>query len=206
MTKLTILFLLSLITAAHGNVQLEARQIHARELMGKRYSKSVVANLEQQTDVETKILNMVTENLPKKYKSKAPEISQAIIAESNKHGLDPYFVMAVISGESSFNPDAVGTVGEIGLMQVRRSTGKWIAKLTKTKWEGKNTLKDPVQNIVLGTAYIAWLRGKFENHGQLYVAAYNMGPRSVKKAVKKKIWPKDYPKHVMKRYLAFYQE
>jgi soluble lytic murein transglycosylase len=80
-----------------------------------------------------------------------------------------------------------------------------MAKKIKMPWKGEDTLRDPVANIKLGTAYIAWLREKFDNHSQLYLAAYNMGARSVNKALAKNVWPKDYPKHVMKRYIAFYR-
>ena len=60
------------------------------------------------------------------------------------------------------------------------------------RWNGEKTLRDPIANIKLGTAYIAWLREKFDNHSQLYLAAYNMGARSVNKALAQNVWPKDY--------------
>ncbi|MBA2404280.1 MAG: lytic transglycosylase domain-containing protein [Bdellovibrionales bacterium] len=178
---------------------------HARELLGKRYKKSIVSTFEKHEHIEKNILETITKRLPKKFKSQAKAVTEAIFTESRKHGMDPYFVMAVISGESSFNPIAVGPVGEIGMMQIRPSTGKWMAGKIKFKWKGDDTLRDPVANIKLGTAYLAWLREKFDNHGQLYLAAYNMGPKSVKNALGKNVWPKDYPRHVMKRYLAFYK-
>lgn len=181
------------------------RADHAKELLGHRYKKSIVSSFEKHKGLEKNILATVEKRLPKSYKKSAHSVAETIIKEATKHNLDPYFVMAVISGESSFNPLALGPVGEIGMMQIRPSTGEWMAKLIKHKWRGEKTLRDPIMNIKLGTAYLAWLRQKFDNHGQLYLAAYNMGPRSVKKALDKKVWPKDYPRHVMKRYLAFYK-
>lgn len=178
---------------------------HARELLGKRYKKSIVSTFENHDGIEQNILETITKSLPKKFKSQAKLITNAIFKEARVHSMDPYFVMAVIAGESSFNPLAIGPVGEIGMMQIRPSTGKWMAEKIKFKWKGDKTLRDPVANIKLGTAYLAWLREKFDNHGQLYLAAYNMGAKNVNKAVGKHIWPKDYPKHVMKRYLAFYK-
>lgn len=179
---------------------------HARELMGPRYNKSVVARFEKHTDLKKNIYQIVDKKLPKAFKSRGYIIAKTIIQEAHKFALDPYFVMAVISGESSFNPLAKGPVGEIGLMQIRASTGKWMADILKTPWKGEKTLRDPVANIKLGVAYLAWLREKFNGHGQLYLAAYNMGPGSVKKALNKNIYPKDYPIHVMKRYIAFYRD
>jgi len=189
-----------------ASIQQDDRVEHARELLGKRYKKSAVRASESHVELEKSILATVEKRLPKRFKKQAHDITQAIIVEANKHGFDPFFVMAVIAGESSFNPAAKGPVGEIGLMQLRSSTGKWMAGLLKTKWRGDRTLRDPVENIRLGAAYLSWLRKKFEGHGQFYLAAYNMGPKNVRKALDRKVRPKDYPRHVMKRYLAFYKD
>ena len=201
----SIVYAKSDISRSLASIKQDIRVDHARELLGKRYKKSIVSKFEAHKGLEKNILSTVTERLPKKFKNKAKVVTETIIKEAAKHGLDPYFVMAVISGESSFNPQAIGPVGEIGMMQIRPTTGEWMAKKVKMKWNGEKTLRDPIANIKLGTAYIAWLREKFDNHGQLYLAAYNMGARSVNKALAKNVWPKDYPKHVMKRYLAFYK-
>lgn len=184
----------------------DVRMTHARELLGAKYRSSLVDKISSVTNVRPRVLAQVKKMLPKKYADQALPISRAIIAESAKHHLDPYFVMAVISGESSFNPDAIGPVGEIGMMQIRPTTGQWIAKKAKIPWAGEESLRDPVTNIRIGTAYISYLREKFERQGQLYVAAYNMGATSVRRALNKNVRPKDYPIHVMKRYIAFYQE
>lgn len=181
----------------------DIRVRHARELLGKRKLVRKIAAIK---DVKAKIRATVRKRLPKKYKSMAISITNTIVAEAKKHHLDPYFVMAVIAGESSFNPDAVGPVGEVGLMQIRHSTGAWIAKKFKIKWQGNSSLKSPIQNIIIGTAYISYLREKFAKQGQLYIAAYNMGAANVRRALSKNVRPKDYPIHVMKRYIAFYQE
>jgi soluble lytic murein transglycosylase len=190
-------------TRSMASVRNANRVVHARELMGTGYKKSM---FEGSKDIENTIFTVVKDKLPKAYKARANSIAKTIIEEAYKNQLDPYFVMAVISGESSFNPLAVGPVGEIGMMQIRPTTGEWMSKIVKSKFKGESTLRDPVENIKLGTAYLAWLRSKFEGHGQLYLAAYNMGPKSVKKAVSKNVFPKDYPIHVMKRYIAFYKD
>lgn len=206
--KTLFIILLLMTTHAFGNSRSLAsiRAEHARELMGNSYNKSIVSRLENKHDLVKNVFRIVKDRLPKAHKSKAASIARAIINESKKNSLDPYFVMAVISGESSFNPVAVGPVGEIGMMQIRPSTGKWMADIVKSKWHGDKTLRDPVANIKLGVAYLSWLRNKFEGHGQLYLAAYNMGPRAVKNAVSRDVYPKDYPIHVMKRYISFYKE
>lgn len=220
--KTTILFLIlvtgfmSLNSFAAGrdlaSISHALRVEHAKELMGTGYKKSVVAKFDKkfqkknQKEIEKHIYEVVKNRLPKKFQWKSYSVAKTIIEESNKHSLDPYFVMAVIAGESSFNPLAKGPVGEIGMMQLRPATGEWMSKILKTKWRGDKSLQDPVTNIKLGTAYLSWLRAKFERQGQLYLAAYNMGPKAVRNAVSRDVYPKDYPIHVMKRYIAFYKE
>lgn len=205
----TLFMLLILVTgnafATSKTASRSTASLHARELMGNSYKKSVVAKYHKK-NLSKGIHEIVKARLPKSYKARAYSISKTIIEEATKYSLDPYFVMAVISGESSFNPVAIGPVGEIGMMQIRPSTGKWMAAIVKSKWRGDKTLRDPVANIKLGVAYLSWLRTKFDGHGQLYLAAYNMGPKAVKNAVSRDIYPKDYPIHVMKRYIAFYKE
>lgn len=177
---------------------------HARELLGDGYSKTL-SRIAKMKNVELKIRVTVKDRLPKKFKGSSSVVAAAIMNESKKHGLDPYFVMAVIAGESSFNPLAVGPVGEIGMMQIRPATAEWICKKMKISWRGAKSLQNPVTNIKIGTAYLSMLRRQFDYQGQLYLAAYNMGARSVKRALDKNIRPKDYPIHVMKRYIAFYK-
>ena len=206
-TLIILLILVTGTTSANSNLATRSMaSVHAKELMGGSYRKSIVSKNVTKKNFSKNLHSIVREHLPKAYKARAFSISSAIIAEAAKYALDPYFVMAVIAGESSFNPEAIGPVGEIGLMQIRPSTGKWMAEIVKSKWNGDKTLRDPIANIKLGVAYLSWLRAKFSGHGQLYLAAYNMGPRAVKNAVSKAVYPKDYPIHVMKRYIAFYKQ
>src|SRR5690606_34240932 len=139
----TLFFILLLATGnAFSNTHIKrdlasVRVEHARELMGPSYKKSIVSKFEDRRDLEKNIYKVVDARLPKKFKYKGFKIAKTIINESLKHALDPYFVMAVISGESSFNPHAIGPVGEIGMMQIRPTTGKWMAEILKTSWRGE---------------------------------------------------------------------
>lgn len=184
--------------------QREERLKHARELLGKHYRKSTAKIGEKIPKINSLVYRWTKERLPNKFKSQNKVLAQAIIDESLKHGFDPIFLMSVIQGESSFRPDMVGGVGEIGLMQIRPETGKWIAEKFNMKWNGNNSLFDPVTNVRIGAAFLSFLRDRFDSHAQLYLAAYNMGQRNVDSALEKDIWPKDYPQHVMKHYIEFY--
>jgi soluble lytic murein transglycosylase len=206
LTASTLTYGQTLVTRDVASIKPSYRVGHARELLGKRYKRSVVYNFHENSNLDKNLHALVQARLPKAFKNQSAAISEAIIHESKEHSLDPYFLMAVISGESSFNPLARGPVGEMGLMQIRPETAQWIAQKLGIPWKNAKALNNPVYNIKLGTAYLSYLRQKFEGHGQLYIAAYNMGARSVRNALGRNVWPKDYPIHVMKRYLAFYKE
>jgi soluble lytic murein transglycosylase len=186
--------------------QREGRLEHAQELLGSRYSSSVVRTGEQVSKINGSIYKWTRASLPRKHSRAAQRIAQLIIDESLKQGFDPIFVLAIIQTESSFNPDLVGGVGEIGLMQIRPETGEWIAKKSGLLWRGKNTLRDPVMNIKIGCAYLSWLRDRFDFHARLYLAAYNMGQRNVLSLLARDQWPKEYPARVMQNYVGYYEE
>lgn len=179
---------------------------HAKELLGKFYQKSIVKASEGIANLDEVILQWTDRALKGKWKSASKKVSKAILVESEKYGFDPIFLMAVIENESSFNPDAKGSHGEIGLMQLTPDTAKWVTLKYNLPWHGPKSLKDPTVNIQIGSAYLAYLREKFDFHSQLYLAAYNMGTLNVKRALGKQIWPKDYPTRVMQRYVRFYSE
>jgi len=189
-----------------SDLQREARLQHAQELLGKYYSRSTVKSGERIKKINGRIYNWVKERLPSKHRHKYKEVAQAVIDESVKYELDPVLILSVIQGESSFNPDRLGKLDEIGLMQLRPGTAEWISNKYGLKWTGAKMLFDPVANVRIGAAYIQYLREHFDSHARLYLAAYNMGPRNVGQAREKKIWPKDYAQHVMRYYVDFYSE
>jgi soluble lytic murein transglycosylase len=179
---------------------------HARELVGKNYHKSVVKTGEEVAELDQFLLNWTERALNKKWKRYSKKVWKTILEESDKYSFDPIFLMAVIENESSFNPVAVGTSGEVGLMQLTAETAEWISKKYGLEWKGKKSLTDPVINIRIGSAYLAYLRERFDFHSQLYLAAYNMGTTNVMRALEKQIWPKDYSTRVMQRYKRFYTQ
>ncbi|MGZ3698602.1 MAG: lytic transglycosylase domain-containing protein [Bdellovibrionota bacterium] len=183
-----------------------SRLSQAKELLGKYYRHSVVRAGEKVTDVDLFIRQWTNRALKGQWNRQSAKVARTILKESHRYNFDPIFLMAVIENESSFVPTARGEDGEIGLMQLRPTTARWIAHKYKLKWRGKSTLSDPVTNIRIGAAYLAFLRDKFDSHGRLYLAAYNMGAKNVARALERSIWPKDYPNRVMQRYIRFYSE
>ncbi len=183
----------------------EASRIsHAKELLGSSYKGSFAQKIEGQADLNELILEKVQKQLPQKFKNEARSITSTVIKESARYGLDPIFVLAIIKTESSFNPLAVGPFAEIGLMQVKPDTGKWIANKFNIPWKGDDTLRNPSANIQIGLAYINYLRGTFDKKATRYVSAYNMGPKNVRRLVAKNIKPVEYKSRVMKNYGVLY--
>jgi hypothetical protein len=52
------------------------------------------------------------------------EFAETINSAAKQYGVDPRILRALIQRESSFDPDAVGSVGEIGLGQIKPSTAR----------------------------------------------------------------------------------
>lgn len=122
----------------------------------------------------------------------APERFRMLVVEAaHRHEVDPRLIASVITVESRWEPDAVGSYGELGLMQILPSTGAWLARV-----KGLQTyvLSDPATSVELGTTYLAML---IEEYGspQRALAAYNGGPRAAES------WETNmYMRRVMKVY------
>ena len=134
--------------------------------------------------------------LDKNYQSK---LSELIVYESNKYGYDPLLLTAVIITESSFNNYARSSKGALGLMQIRPSTGKYLANEVNIEWNGSSSLYDPKTNIILGAYYLNKLFIDFGDLG-LALEAYNHGPTRLKRYLKKGYRPKIYSQKVFKKY------
>ena len=96
-------------------------------------------------------------------------------ASANKFNLDPNFLAAVASVESSFNPLAKSSSGALGLMQI-----KWPQTAIELGVTEKSDLFKPCINIDAGASYLASLFAKFES--KLFaLAAYYQGPTKIRK-------------------------
>lgn len=106
---------------------------------------------------------------------------EEIVHFADIHSVPADLVCAVINAESGYDPDAVSSVGAVGLMQLMPSTAGEIAqKLGIDEYD----LCNPGTNINFGTYYLAYLYRQF-NNWETAVAAYNAGIRNVK------LWLKD---------------
>ena len=66
-------------------------------------------------------------------------------------------------------------------MQLMPATAKRISRSLNVRYRGRSTLLQPETNLKLGTGYLAKMMTRFDNQTVLATAAYNAGPRRVKK-------------------------
>jgi soluble lytic murein transglycosylase-like protein len=97
-------------------------------------------------------------------------IQDQIVQTANDYGVDPNLALAVAAKESSFNPNAVGSSGEIGVFQLMPATATSL---------GVNDPFDPVQNIEGGIMYLQNLLFSYGGDTAKALAAYNAGPGAV---------------------------
>jgi soluble lytic murein transglycosylase len=90
--------------------------------------------------------------------------------------LNPLLVTALIRQESRFERTIRSSAGATGLMQVMPDTADWIKD--KADLPTYN-LDDPNSNIELGTWYLDYTHGEYDNHSLFAVASYNAGPGNV---------------------------
>ena len=94
--------------------------------------------------------------------------------QSQKKGLDPALVAAVIYQESKFS-DRTSVAGARGLMQITPDTARFIAKQSGGIRFVQNDLATPQINIAYGTWYLRWLMDRYDERQALALAAYNAG-------------------------------
>lgn len=105
----------------------------------------------------------------------------AIASASQRYGVDPFLVCAVIDSESGWDEDAQSHRGAVGLMQLMPDTATdMIAKgIVDGGVYSVYDLTDPDVNIEFGTAYLGYLLSYFDGNVDRAVAAYNAGLANV---------------------------
>ncbi|MBW4650935.1 MAG: transglycosylase SLT domain-containing protein [Kastovskya adunca ATA6-11-RM4] len=107
---------------------------------------------------------------------------EPIVNWSAQRQLNPLLVTALIRQESRFEPEIGSIAGATGLMQVMPGTGSWIAEKIQLQ---QYNLKNPNDNVKMGTWYLDFTHQEYNNNSLLAVASYNAGPGNVSKWVTK---------------------
>ena len=98
-------------------------------------------------------------------------VTQAIVAASARHQVDPRVAEAVAWRESGFNTAAVSPKGARGVMQLMPGTALALGV----------DAADPAGNIEGGVNYLSWMIRRFDGDLTKAVAAYNAGPEAVER-------------------------
>jgi soluble lytic murein transglycosylase-like protein len=99
---------------------------------------------------------------------KIQALSETIVDECKKTGVDPLFVLAIIEVESNFDVEAVSSAGARGLMQIMPATFKGVSKSKR--------MLDPIENVKAGITYISLLYSQGFKTPEKLLHAYNQGP------------------------------
>lgn len=91
-------------------------------------------------------------------------------------------VLALIEHESRFNPEAVSSTGDYGLMQINEVNHKNLEERFRTA-----DMLDPYQNIFCGVKILSEYIKKYEGNYSKALMAYNMGSYGAEKAWKNEI-------------------
>jgi len=126
------------------------------------------------------------------YRLQTPEFSRitdSVFIQSQKHGFDPYLVMAIILVESNFNRHAVSKAGAYGLMQINYAVWKDELKINFKK------ITQIDYNIELGLTILkSYLR---ETSGDILRALilYNTGYKYISSTYHEKVIATNFYKH-----------
>ena len=127
-------------------------------------------------------------------------MANTVYDESQLYELDYRLILAVIKVESNFRHDVVSNRGARGLMQIKPSLAKFIAKNAGVSYSGHTCLSEPENNIKLGVYHLSQLMEDFKDMATA-LHAYNAGPARVKGKLFNNKEPKNrFAKHVLSEY------
>lgn len=105
-------------------------------------------------------------------KKAEPLYNPIILEAANIHNVDLAMVRAIIMAESGYKRNSVSRRGAKGLMQLMPGTAKAL---------GVKNIFNPEENIHAGVKYYRSLLNRFGGDEKLALAAYNAGPRNVRR-------------------------
>lgn len=115
-------------------------------------------------------------------------ISSMIFFYSSLYGVDPKLVDAIVFVESSYRPNVVGSVGEIGLMQMKPHY-----------LPGPVSLFHPEVNLAVGIRELSRLQRLEDRLGPYWFVAWNTGAKGALSLDRSDIHKFNYVKKVYKK-------
>jgi Transglycosylase SLT domain/Putative peptidoglycan binding domain len=96
---------------------------------------------------------------------------------AGNYGMNPALVRALAWIESGFQTRVVSPAGAFGVMQVTPATWDFVEDVLV----GRRIPRTVSGNVHVGVAYFHWLLHEFDGNVRRALAAYNQGPRSVRR-------------------------
>jgi len=145
--------------------------LHAAAELGRRFGvlDRMIASSER-----TRTLFDVAQRYPMPYR-------ELMAATSAPLAVDPAWIYGLIRQESRFIEDVRSNVGAIGLMQLMPSTARFVARRIGFANYRADRVADVQVNLRLGTEYLKLVFDDQDGQPLLASAAYNAGPRRVRK-------------------------
>ena len=106
-----------------------------------------------------------------------------VVRTAREQGVEAAHVYGTMRQESGYAPRVVSRADAIGLLQMLPATAKVLAKELDVPFR-RELLFDPAWNIRFGIAEISGLHRTFDKRLPLTIAAYNAGPRRVRRWLK----------------------
>lgn len=145
-----------------------------------------------------KVEKRILKNLPRSLSKNASRYVRAVLQLSEKHQVDPIWVLSVMWTESQFDFTALSNAGARGLMQIMPTTKKHIYHMYSRRGHKLAVEEDDFEinhffpykveeseekthiaklvNIELGVIYLKSLLKYFDRNHTYATVAYNMGP------------------------------
>lgn len=102
--------------------------------------------------------------------------SDILFKYAHQNNIEPAMAYAVIKQESGFDPVIGSSAGAIGLMQIIPPTAEMLAKKEAIDNWNVQRLKNPEDNVRLGTRYISDLLKDYNGNFAWVLTNYNAGP------------------------------
>ncbi|GEM_PF-6540117 len=154
----------------------ESLQVSVATINQHPVEEETLAEVLEYVDYFFAIQSRLESEYPRMAEEEQQEITLAITNAARQWDVDPWLIYSVITVESHFRTDAIGTSGEIGLMQPMPRTARIVATntLAMSDYTPEN-LYDPTINVSISTAHLAYLLDLYKGDVSRALVAYNAG-------------------------------
>lgn len=180
---------------------------HLRRLVVRESARldslaSVRDDLERQAD----LMLAIERAAPGSDASTRAVVAREIHRNALLYGFDPLLILAVVVTESGLDFEAMGRLpsgnlsGARGIMQVKPSTARAMAKALGMDEPGDDELHDPAYNLSVGVAYLLQMVHRYQSL-RLGIMAYNVGPGALESGLRgESALPEGYYRKVLRTY------